>query len=197
MTDKIFLTGIPGVGKSTVLLKAVEELKRRGTRVGGMITREAREQDVRVGFRITDVLTGREGWLANVKISSGPRVGKYGVDLEGLEGIGVQAITKALHDPEVGLVIVDELGPMELFSAQFKSAVRESVASKKPVLGTIHYRANDPLLQEIRNARNIKIVTVTRENRSTLHLHLVEEITRRGDSVQDVPTKQAYCQKRD
>lgn len=190
MSSKIFLTGPPGVGKSTVLWRLIEELKRRGIRIGGMITQEAREHGMRVGFKITDVLTGREGWLATVKQSVGPRVGKYGIDLEGLEGIGVQAITSALHNPEVRVVVIDELGPMELFSSKFKTAVRQSIASTKTLIGTIHYRANDPLLREIRGARDVKIMIVTKENRSALHLQLAEEIAGQGDPVEGVPRNQ-------
>jgi len=190
LSSKIFLTGPPGVGKSTVLWRLIEELKRRGIRIGGMITQEAREHGMRVGFKITDVLTGREGWLATVKQSVGPRVGKYGIDLEGLEGIGVQAITSALHNPEVRVVVIDELGPMELFSSKFKTAVRQSIASTKTLIGTIHYRANDPLLREIRGARDVKIMIVTKENRSALHLQLAEEIAGQGDPVEGVPRNQ-------
>ncbi len=176
MSHKIFLTGSPGIGKSTVLWKLVEELKHRGFQVGGMITQEAREYGVRIGFKITDILTGREGWLATAKQSVGPRFGKYCIDLHGLEGIGVQAITTALQDPKIGMVAIDELGPMELFSDKFKAAVRQSVASEKTIIGTIHYRANDPLLREIRSAPGVRIVTVTKESRSVLHQQLVEVI---------------------
>lgn len=176
MSHKIFLTGSPGIGKSTVLWKLVEELKHRGFQVGGMITQEAREYSVRIGFKITDILTGREGWLATAKQSVGPKFGKYCIDLQGLEGIGVQAITSALQDPQVRIVAIDELGPMELFSDKFKAAVRQGIAGSKTIIGTIHYRANDPLLREIRNASDVRIITVTKENRSVLHQQLVEVI---------------------
>jgi len=65
---------------------------------------------------------------------------------------------------------------MELFSDKFKAAVRQSVASEKTIIGTIHYRANDPLLREIRTAPDVRIVTVTKESRSALHQQLVEVI---------------------
>jgi len=183
MGSKIFLTGVPGVGKSTVLAKVIEELKRRGMKVGGMVTQEARQHNVRVGFKITDVLTGREGWLARVRQRVSPRVGKYAVDLEGLEGIGVQAIREALENPEVSVLAIDELGPMELFSSRFKDAVRQGIASGKTLIGTIHYRANDPLLREIRTTPDVKIITVTKENRSVLSRDIVEELMGKEDMV--------------
>jgi nucleoside-triphosphatase len=176
LTGKIFLTGTPGVGKTTVLKSIVQELKQQGILVGGMVTEEVRENGIRVGFKIVDVFAGTEGWLASIRQRAGPRIGRYVVDLSGLEGIGVKAITDALRDPRVGILVIDEMGPMELLSNKFKMAIRDTIGSSKPVIGTIHYRANDPLLHEIRCARGIKIVTVTMENRASLSTQIVEEI---------------------
>jgi len=188
LSHKIFLTGPPGVGKSSVLLRLVEALENRGFQVGGMVTREARDGGVRIGFNVTDVLTGREGWLATAREPIGPRVGKYSVDLEGLEGIGVQAITSALQDPKTEVVVIDEVGPMELLSAAFKRAVRQGMASTKILIGTIHYRATDPLIWEIKSTREVKIITVTKDNRLALHMRLMKEITSQEDLAEGVPT---------
>ncbi len=177
MACKILLTGTPGIGKTTVLRKIADELKQRGILVGGMITEEAREGNVRIGFKLRDISSGREGWLASTKGRQGPRIGKYVVDLEGLVEVGVRAIADALHDPKIAVVLIDELGPMELLSKEFKTTVKQSIASTKAVIGTIHYRATDPLLQEIRRAEDIKILVITMENRDDLHLKIIDELT--------------------
>ena len=91
----LLLTGAPGVGKTTVLIKIVEALKAKGVSVGGMISREAREGNVRVGFEIIDLTNGKHGWLAHVNQKSGPQVGKYHVNIEDLENIGAKAIADA------------------------------------------------------------------------------------------------------
>ena len=187
MASKIFLTGTPGVGKTTVLRRIVQELRGKRILVGGMITEEVRERGVRVGFRVTDVLTGTEGWLASTKQAVGPRIGRYVVDLGGLEGIGVRALTNALRDSNVRVIVLDEVGPMELFSKEFKATVRNTVSSAKSVIGTIHYRANDPLLHEIRAARGIKTVIVTMENRASLPTQIVEEVVSQMTSVEHSP----------
>ena len=62
----LLLTGNPGVGKTTVLIKTVDSLKAEGISVGGMISREAREGNVRVGFEIIDLTNDKHGWLAHV-----------------------------------------------------------------------------------------------------------------------------------
>jgi nucleoside-triphosphatase len=169
-----FLTGRPGVGKTSVLIRAVEELKRKGYRVSGMLSREVRERGVRVGFEIIDFPSGRRGWLAHVNQPTGPKVGKYKVNLKDLDFVGVDSIRNATQNAQI--VIIDEIGPMELFSKAFKEAVIEAMKTGKPILGTIHFRARDPLINFIRNRDATEILEVTHENRAFLHNRLVEKI---------------------
>lgn len=170
----IFLTGKPGVGKTNVLLRAVKVLKARGLKVGGMISREAREGAKRIGFRIVDLETGREGWLAHVNQKTGPHVGKYRVNLRDLRDVGVDSILRAIGDADV--VIIDEVGPMELHSSDFKDAVTRAMQSKKTIIGIVHYRARDPLIYTIKTANNTEILEVTCENRHRLHEAIVDKI---------------------
>ena len=76
----LLLTGAPGVGKTTVLIKTVDALA-KDMAVGGMISREAREGGVRVGFEIIALTNGKKGWLAHINQKTGPQVGKYHVNL--------------------------------------------------------------------------------------------------------------------
>jgi len=169
-----FLTGHPGVGKTTVLTRIIDELKRRGFKVGGMVSSEVRENDVRVGFRIADASSGREGWLASTRQRSGPQIGRYRVCLEELESIGVKAILNSVINADVA--VIDEVGPMELFSAPFRDAVLKALESRKPVLGTIHHRATHPLVLAIKNRTDTEIFEVTTDNRNELPALVTKEI---------------------
>jgi len=169
----LLLTGNPGVGKTTVLLKTVEALRARGYSVGGMISREVRSCGERVGFEVLDLSNDRHGWLAHVNQPSGPRVGKYSVNLSDLDRVGVEAVVKAVGGCDV--VCVDEIGPMELFSEKFKNAVRRAVESEKLVVGVVHWKARDRLIDEVKSREDADIILVTIENRSTLHELIVEK----------------------
>lgn len=169
-----FLTGRPGVGKTTVLLRIIEKLRGRGLKVGGLISREVREDGFRVGFKIIDVDSGKEGWLAHVRQPVGPKVGKYRVCIRDLESIGVDAILRAVREADIA--VIDEVGPMELFSQPFKKAVVEALNSKKTVLGTIHYRVKTPFVAEIKRREDVKIIEVTQRNREELPENIYHEI---------------------
>lgn len=168
MTKRILLlTGTPGVGKTSVLLRIVESLKAKGYKVGGMVSREVRVGGGRVGFEILDLNTGRKGWLAHVGQKQGRQVGRYQVNLGDLAGIGVEAITNAVTRSDV--IIIDEIGPMELCSQKFKEAVRKAAESPKLIIGVVHWKAADSLIAEIKGRDDAEVHLVTLENRGSLH----------------------------
>jgi nucleoside-triphosphatase len=172
----LLLTGNPGVGKTTVLMKTVNALKESGYKVGGMISREVREGGARVGFEILDLQSSRRGWLARVSQRSGPQVGKYRVNIEDLNAIGSQAITDAVENCDV--VAVDEIGPMELFSEAFKEAAWKALESRKLVVAIIHSKVEDALVSEARRREDAETIMVTYENREELHEVMVDKALR-------------------
>ena len=161
MARTILLTGLPGVGKTTIIQQAVARLPGRA---GGFYTAELREQGQRMGFRLA-TLDGEEGLLAHVASRSPYRVGRYGVDLADMERVGVAAIRQAIAARDV--VVIDEIGKMELFSAAFRAAVQEAVASPKPMLGTITFHPH-PWADGLKRHPNVQLLVVTLANRHTL-----------------------------
>jgi nucleoside-triphosphatase len=173
MTRILILTGAPGVGKTTLLTKTVDALKTKGVRVGGMITREVREGNVRMGYEILDLTSNKQGWLAHVNGQGGPQVGKYHVNLDDLDNVGAAAISQALEICNV--IAIDEIGPMELFSQKFKQAVTQALEGKKLMLTVVHGKAKDPIVTQIKRRVDAEIFNVTFSNRE----NLTEQLTRK------------------
>ncbi len=151
------LTGRPGTGKTSLIKQAVTEL---GGRAGGFYTEEIRSQGIRLGFRLVTI-DGQEAILAHTNFDSRYRVSKYGVDIESLDRVGVSALRRAAR--QCDLVVVDEIGKMELFSTNFREAVLEIIGSGKRVLGTIMLDSN-PCADAIKHQPQVNLVTVTRAN---------------------------------
>ncbi len=158
---KVLVTGKPGCGKSTLCIKVAQAL---GTnlKVGGMISAEIREGGVRKGFKLVDLKTGEEGVLAHVA-GSGPRVGKYCVNLYDLDAIGAGAIERATDACD--LVVIDEIGPMELHSNTFIEAVRRAFEEAANILATIHYRSRHTLVEELKNREDVRLYEIHEGNR--------------------------------
>jgi nucleoside-triphosphatase len=139
-----------------------------------MICREVREGGLRVGFEIMDLSTGQRGWLAHVNQSTGPKKGKYRVNLTDLDVIGAGSILDALQNAD--MLAVDEIGPMQLLSPAFSNALLKAVESSKPMLGTIHYRLSNYLVDRIKMMEDTEILKVTYENRENLHNLMANKI---------------------
>jgi len=162
MSSIWLLTGPPGVGKSTVVSKVVLRLKSAGVIVGGCSTTERKVKGVRVGFEVLNLTDGTRGELASISANLGPRVGRYRVNLANLSAVGAAGLSKAATSSEV--IVIDEVGPMELVSPEFRKGVRASLDSGKPILAVVHERLEDDLLAELREKAK-ETITVTVENR--------------------------------
>ncbi len=157
----ILLTGKPGVGKTTLLKRVIEGLD---TDCAGFYTEEIRSGGRRLGFKMM-TLTGEEGILAHQSFRSPFRVGRYGVDIEAFEKLAVSALEQAISKNR--LIVVDEIGRMELFSKKFRRVVLAALDSPKPLLGVIQNRQDD-FLNRIRRRPDMVLFTVTHANRDDL-----------------------------
>ncbi len=165
MKSVYLLTGKPGTGKTSLIKQAIAGMKGKA---GGFYTEEIRREGVREGFRLV-TLDGDTAILAHIAIHSPYRVSRYGVDIASLDRVGVSALhTAAQH---CDLVVVDEIGKMELFSADFREAVLEIIDSGKRVLGTIMLGPN-LWADAIKVRPQVNLVEVTRAN----HTKVLDEL---------------------
>ena len=157
MKRVLLLTGKPGTGKTALIKEAIAKTK---IKAGGFYTEEIRTGGERQGFRII-TLDGKETILAHVNISSPYQVSKYKVDTDRLDEVGVSALRQALKESD--LIVIDEIGKMELLSPQFKQIVLQAIDSGKKVLGTIMLSPH-PFADGIKCHREVKTLLVTRTN---------------------------------
>ena len=165
---KIGITGMPSVGKTDTLIKIIKALEEHGYTVEGMITDPIIEKKKRVGFYVTDWQTKDKEVFAHIDFETKEKVGKYGVDINALEAIGVPAIEKAITDEDINIIIIDEIGKMEMLSEKFCEMVVEALDSDKPLIVTLHKKSRTPLLQDVRRRDDIRILEVTPVNRNLL-----------------------------
>jgi nucleoside-triphosphatase len=159
---KLFLTGDPGCGKTTVVRRVVERLVPK-VAMTGFWTEELREGASRTGFRGV-TLDGRDFLLAHVREKGVAKVGPYGVVLEGLERVGLETLRPSAA---TRLVVLDEVGKMESFSAAFRETVEALLASSVPVLGTVAVHGVG-FPKRVRQDRRIELVRMTRASRDAM-----------------------------
>jgi len=156
----LLLTGLPGVGKTTVM-RAVPALL-PGWRLAGFTTEEIRECGRRLGFRGT-TLGGHETVIAHISFPGPARVGRYGVDIQTLD-----EIARALDPDQLADVyLVDEIGRMECLSPAFVAAVRTLLAAPVRLVATVAARGGG-VIAEVKAQPGAALWQVTHANRSSL-----------------------------
>ena len=161
----LLITGIPRSGKTT-LIRNLLQVESVGKRSGGFFTEEILRERVRIGFNITTVPGGRKGLLAQKGFSSSCRVGKYGVNVTTLEELGCQAILQAREKGHT-IIIVDEIGKMELFSEKFRTILTEALDSPQKVVATIMERPHD-FADRIKKRPDVRLFCLERKNFETV-----------------------------
>jgi len=167
MGRTLLLTGRPGIGKTTIIKAVTRSL---GERAGGFYTEEIRGPGGRKGFRLV-TLDGRETVMAHVNLrgQGRPRVGRYGVDVRAVEQVGVAAIRRAMQKDQI--VVVDEIGKMELFCGPFKEAVLQAVGGPYTVVATVMVKSN-PWVAGLKVMPNVTLWETTAENRDEMPARL-------------------------
>jgi len=162
-TSRLLLEGRPGIGKTTVTRRLLQLLREAGVPVGGFTTGELRTGGHREGF-VVEAVSGAREVLAHVDLPGPPRVGRYGVDLAAFERVALPALGAAGPG---GVVVVDELGRMELASAAFCETVVELLGRDVAVVATVHHGRHQ-LTDALKRRPDIRVVRVTDATRDGL-----------------------------
>ncbi len=173
MGHTLLLTGRPGIGKTTVIKTVVESL---GEQAGGFYTEEIRGPGGRKGFRLV-TLEGQEAVMAHVTLKGKgrPRVGRYGVDARAIERVGVTALRQAMQKGQI--VVVDEIGKMELFCGPFKEAVLQAMGGPHTVVATAMAKPN-PWVDSLKVMPQVEVWEVTVKNRDGMVERVIKWLKR-------------------
>lgn len=171
---KIFLTGDPHIGKSTMLNKLIENVQDKQ----GFVTNEIPNPDKpgsRAGFELIDS-AGRTAILAHTNSQSPIRVSRYGVEIENFNTF----IEPLQNFSPTQLLYIDEVGEMELHSSRFRDLVYTYLKAPNPFIGTVSNHIKDPLIQEIINNPQWQLFDITTDNRDLLLTQLQSDLKRAG-----------------
>ncbi len=168
---KIGITGLPNSGKTYALLRVIDMLKEENLSIGGMMDEPLSDGRRKVGFTVKNLFTGESQIFADTETESKIMIGKIGVDLQKFEEIAIPAIKEACEKCDV--IIIDEVGKIEVESQLFIDTVKEALDVNKPMILTLHKKSRNPLLQDIRRRDDVRILEVTPTNRNLLPYKII------------------------
>jgi nucleoside-triphosphatase len=154
-------------------------LEEEGYKVGGILTEEVLEDGKRVGFSLMDWITKEKKVFAHNDFDTHIKIGRYGIDVDILDEIAVKALEVAKEESDI--IIIDEIGKMEVESKSFVSIVKETLDVNKNMIITLHKKSRNALLQDIRRRDDIRILEVTPINRHLLPFKIVRLV--KGDQI--------------
>lgn len=153
-------------------MAVIDTLKKAGVSVEGFYCPEVRAGGRRVGFKIIDIATGEEGWLARVsREGCSIRVGRYCVMTDDALRVGLRALSDA---DNADILAIDELGPMELKIGRLREAIIEALRRSRAFIVVAHARLSDPGVLAV--LRGAEWFTVTEANRDRLRSELPERV---------------------
>lgn len=165
----IVLTGLPGVGKTSLIIKLSEIFKEFNP--VGFYTSEIIEDYVRAGFELVS-LSGDTRLFAHIAIKSKHSVGKYKIDLKGFDEFLGNVF---LGGKKTGFYVIDEIGKMECKSRKFSKLIVELLDSDRLVIASIAERGTG-LITDVRKRDDIMLYEVTPENRDLILKDLTMKI---------------------
>ena len=150
---KIAITGKPRSGKTTLAKNISRMLKEQGVNLVGFYTEEIRRAGKRYGFDIV-ILDGERLPLARVGNRSPLKVGKYAVFIDNIEKTLKGLMNQIDKD---SILIIDEIGKMELLYPSFAEVIKNIWQSENSVVVTIPITDIHPIVTTIRKTAELVI----------------------------------------
>ena len=158
-TEHLFFTGSKGVGKSTLVRAAIE-----GKRVGGFFTKRVEGLLERPSVHLLRAGTADVPSAENLLFCCG------GADMQQFDKLGCGALADTAG---CDVLVMDELGPHEEQAAAFRQAVLRALDGDAPIIGVLQ-QAESAFLRQVAAHPNVRVITVTEENRDALHHWLIQ-----------------------
>lgn len=163
MKIKILITGPPRSGKSTLMVKLIEYFSKRQITVFGFLTPEVREGNNRIGFDLVDIKTKETEKLARKgNFNTKHHVGKYCVFIEKFEKF--ISNFEVIKFQQEDLIMIDEIGKMELFSKKFQEFIIKIFASNISIIATIGLTVKHSIKDHLLNLPDVKIFNLNSQN---------------------------------
>jgi len=168
MVNKVFITGINGIGKTTLVKRLYRDLSMLV--VKGYYKESIVENDIIKGYRLI-TFDLEEQIIAHVHFVGPDRWSGFGINVSGFEKLVMPQIEYQKAD----LYMFDEIGFLECYSETFCQKFKDLINGPVPVIATFS-NIRPVAFRELKKNKNVKLLHMTKENRKTLWKNVLVEL---------------------
>jgi len=130
LNRKIFIaTGKIDAGKTSFIVKLIDSLKAKEIKASGIYCQKIFKNEKRIGYDIVDIKTSRRNaFLRTQANGASEKIGKFYIFSDGLN-FGLEQL-KLANQTENEIVIIDEIGKLELAGKGWSSELNKLVSDK-------------------------------------------------------------------
>jgi len=169
---RLLVVGEPRSGKTSWCRGYIDRRRKSGSSVGGILSPAIEKQGQRVGSNALDLLTGREVPFARLsrleRFKGGEVVGDYTISSHGIS-FGGGAIKRAVES-RCDLVVIDEVGPLELSGKGLMPAVELALASAVNVLIVVRSSLREALQRRFPEYEFLVVADLTQSSSNVSEL---------------------------
>jgi molybdopterin-guanine dinucleotide biosynthesis protein A len=160
---RLLVVGEPGSGKTSWCREYIDERRKCGPAVGGILCPAISQQGQRIGSNALDLVTGQEVPFARLsrlrRFKGSEVVGDYTISRRGIL-FGCAAIERAVKN-KCDLVVIDEVGPLELRGNGLIPAVELALASAVNLLLVVRSSLEEALQRHFPQYEFVVIADLT------------------------------------
>lgn len=153
-TGVFILSGPIGQGKTSIAMQLAEKLKSESKSAGGIVSPKVMEGGNIVGYDVLNISNGsRKPFLRINTVNELPAIGRFSILPGGLQFGNETLMESAVSNP--GLIIIDEVGKLELSGAGWAPSIEKILSSKG---NTVVMVVRDEFVEEVVAKWNISPV---------------------------------------
>lgn len=175
---KLLITGLPKSGKSTLLESLVS---RYNGMAQGFITREIKNGDKRTGFEIV-TSNGEHVLLAQTEVETDFPVGRFFAMPNNIS----KAIKSISDFGSADLLYIDEIGQMQLLSAEFKTLLSSYLNSDRTFLASVSRVYESDEIEFLISHKDSLLFSLTESNRGKVE-EAMNAVLQNTKYIDDLP----------
>ena len=161
---RLLVVGEPGSGKTSWCREYIGRRRKSGSSIGGILCQAVEEQGQRVGSNALDLVTGWDVPFARLSchrfFKAGRKIGDYTISRDGIS-FACRAIKRAVES-RCDLVVIDEVGPLELTGKGLMPAVELALASGVNILIVVRTSLKEALQKRFPEYEFVVVADLTR-----------------------------------